>query len=163
MGVETGDMEVLARRAVACPKWAWLGGMLTTDGDRVVSAGDASAINALTGSNVAPLVLIDRVDEDGGNCWLPDGALPDLTDPATLGCLLALVRRAWSDPTLHLQPYSTFDSEADEQRAWWRLCSVRASVLPGMPAFDVITANQRTYLAGATEAAALIAALEAAP
>jgi hypothetical protein len=28
---------------------------------------------------------------------------PDLTDPATLGCLLALVREAWRCPTAHVR------------------------------------------------------------
>jgi hypothetical protein len=28
------------------------------------------------------------------------GSLPDLTDPATLGCLLALVREAWGDQSI---------------------------------------------------------------
>lgn len=32
----------------------------------------------------------------------PPGALPDFTDPATLGCLLSLVREAWGDPEMHL-------------------------------------------------------------
>ena len=32
--------------------------------------------------------------------WHNDVDVPDLTDPATLGCLLALVREAWGDPTL---------------------------------------------------------------
>ena len=35
----------------------------------------------------------------GANC-----GLPDLTDPATLGCLLALVREAWADPYAYTLP-----------------------------------------------------------
>lgn len=30
--------------------------------------------------------------------------LPDLTDPATLGCLLALVREAYDDERAHVRP-----------------------------------------------------------
>jgi hypothetical protein len=57
-----------ARRALACPRWRWMAGMLgyfEHDGRRVrVTMPDA---------------------------WASTTALPDLTDPATLGCLLALL------------------------------------------------------------------------
>ena len=66
------------------------------------------------------------------------GGLPDLTDPATLGCLLALVREAWGKPHAYVE-YSNK----------WKVafyCEV------GTRAFS-----------STTEAAALVAALEAAP
>jgi hypothetical protein len=66
----TEEQIVLARRAVACKGWRWMPGMLTTEGMRVVV----------------------RCFGDDNE---PDDAIPDLTDPATLGCLLALVREAW--------------------------------------------------------------------
>jgi hypothetical protein len=72
----TPDMLDLARRAVACRGWRWMLGMqaITPDG--------------LFGHRVTEhTILID-----------PDH-LPDLTDPATLGCLLALVRKARGEPT----------------------------------------------------------------
>jgi hypothetical protein len=65
----TDDMLDLARRAVACKGWRWMPGMLTTEGMRVVV----------------------RCFNDDNE---PDDDIPDLTDPATLGCLLALVREA---------------------------------------------------------------------
>ena len=37
-----------------------------------------------------------QVNVDLGLRWLPD-----LTDPATLGCLLALVREGWRSPLIH--------------------------------------------------------------
>ena len=45
---------------------------------------------------------IDCVEVDTGHAYCGEWdadmtALPDLTDPATLGCLLALVREAWRD------------------------------------------------------------------
>jgi hypothetical protein len=78
----SAKLKTLSRRAVACPRWRWMPGMLSDKGLRVT-----------------------RCDRDGyvvgyyedlsyiAECV--QGSLPDLTDPATLGCLLALVRKAW--------------------------------------------------------------------
>jgi hypothetical protein len=66
--------------------------------------------------------------------------LPDLTDPATLGCLLALVREAWSQPSAttlaHHGRWYVVHADVDAS-SWLAVCP--------------------------TEAEALIAALEAAP
>jgi hypothetical protein len=83
----------------------------------------------------------DRI-MDHSEARLPDGDdLPDLTDPATLGCLLALVSAAHGWEML---PY--MDSKGD-----W---GVRRAI-PGYG--PIILATHRT------KAAALVAALEAAP
>jgi hypothetical protein len=64
-------------------------------------------------------------------------ALPDLTDPATLGCLLALVREAWSDSQMYVA---------------------------GRGLWDVFTSHDVEIVQDRyTEAEALVAALEAAP
>jgi hypothetical protein len=68
----------LARRAVACKAWRWMPGM------RWWSDDDHGRLD-------------DFQPEYMGR---PADALPDLTDPATVGCLLALVRKAWGDPYL---------------------------------------------------------------
>lgn len=69
----TEAMTDLARRAVACKGWRWMPGM------RWWTEDDLGRLD-------------DYQPEYMGR---PHDALPDLTDPATLGCLLALVREAW--------------------------------------------------------------------
>jgi hypothetical protein len=46
--------------------------------------------------------------------------VPDLTDPATLGCLLALVREAHKDPnmTLHFHSFLGVDDGHDRGQGW---------------------------------------------
>ena len=83
------DLKTLARRAVACAGWRWMEGMLGVD------AAGAHFRLALTAKTAASdperyaRVLARR------NTYVPD-----LSDPATLGCLLALVREKWAIPTL---------------------------------------------------------------
>jgi len=61
-----------ARRVVTLPGWRWMPGMLAVLPD-------------------APPVRIVEI-YDAGNALQEHGWLPDLSDPATLGCLEALVR-----------------------------------------------------------------------
>lgn len=114
----------LARRAVACKRWRWVPGMLTDSGVRVFRVDDDGYVIGY-GDHRYPVVR-----------EVPASALPDLTDPATLGCLLALVREAWGNNRLHCRP----------DGAMWRVWSDE----PGAHIY-------------ATESAALVAALEAAP
>jgi hypothetical protein len=110
----TDEMIALSRRAVACKGWRWMPGMLAHfehDGRRVrVGMPDA---------------------------WASTTALPDLTDPATLGCLLALVRETWGDSKTCARP----DLEDD---VWY-----------------VVTRSGLAF--AASEAEALASALESAP
>jgi hypothetical protein len=103
----------LARRAVACRHWRWLPGM------RAVRCPDKPAlchirhseddyretnvrITAVLGRGLWWGVGDDDLDCDGyhaeasGDAHI--GALPDLSDAATLGCLLQLVRQARQEP-----------------------------------------------------------------
>ena len=76
---ETFDQD-LAKKAVSCEAWRWLPGMLVRD--------------PLRGGYAR------RLDEnpDGFFPWHTNGsivireALPDFSDPATVGCLLSIVR-----------------------------------------------------------------------
>lgn len=82
----------VAQRAVACKWWRRLPGM------RFVSV-DAPG-EAVRG------VDADECPSNGLAAfqWIPGPtSLPDLDDPATRGCLLALVREAWGDPGIHTE------------------------------------------------------------
>ncbi len=124
-------MTELARRAVACKGWRWMPGMSAR---RWSGHGEVSAVARVS----APARETP---------WLSEGWLPDLSDPATLGCLLALVREAWGDSRLvaiYCEPAYPGQSEG----------------------WAVQRADGRLPVAGEdyeTEAAALVAALEAAP
>ncbi len=121
----TSDQIDLARRAVACKGWRWMPGMSAR---RWSGHGEVSAVARVS----APARETP---------WLSEGWLPDLSDPATLGCLLALVREAWGPAygtgRPHLRPTAT----------GWFVASCGYPVAPE----------------GLTEAEALVAALEAAP
>jgi len=113
-------MIELAKKAVACKDWRWMPGMLALD----------------TG------LRLDEMTDD----W--EAALPDLSDPATLGCLLALVREAW-------EPHRGDDSVVSTMQVgdkWGVGARYGSEGLAAivLPAFD-------------TEAEALVKALEAAP
>ena len=127
MSIMTTEMQALARRAVACKRWRLLPGMRLVVGQitvRLLWVDGGLWLAATDGG-----VRIYCTDDD----WLPD-----LADPATLGCLLALLREALGDEGLHVQPYRT-----------------RGGLL-----WEAHTAS-RGY--GPTEAHALVGALEAAP
>ena len=128
----TEEQIALAKRAVACKGWRWMPGMRTDSKfARVV------AVDSDTGS---PCVAEEGASQD--HCytaWLDDGhSLPDLTDPATLGCLLALVREAWGDPRAYVRAGFGWEWITDYCVEKWP---------PG----------------GETEAEALVSALECAP
>ena len=115
----TDEQIALAKRAVACKGWRWMPGMRARrDGRYWVGPTD---------------VRVSDPMHDGGY----PGFFPDLTDPATLGCLLALVREAWEDHTIV--------AKADPEEDMWY----------------VVTRLGAAW--SETEAASLVAALEAAP
>ena len=154
----TPELIALGRRAVACPGWRWMPGMLLDD--------DESEVRIVRVC-IDPddlLVHIDGLDRARWLSQMPpsedpadDEDVPDFFDHATRGCLLALVREAWSAPFAHVYR----EGEGD----WWfdrgdgrEACSRsdrHARCCVGGPCMRPVR--------GPTEADALTAALEAAP
>lgn len=127
------QMEALGRRVVRLAGWYWRPGMLVS-GER--------AGRALPG--VAYRLSDKRHPSFPGEYdWPHDIGLriPDLADPATVGCLLALVREAWG------QRVSCVPLAAGQQ--WHAL-------------FERNLGGGLVVGSGASEAEALVAALEAA-
>jgi len=140
----TEEQIALAKRAVVCKGWRWIEGMATLSGSRV------TWVN--TDMQIDPDSL-EIINVEGGTPYEGEHRIkslnPDFQDPATLGCLLALVREAF--PGCHAEPkwepeWDGFDEA--ERDHWWA----------------VFTCGPHRLMAnGATEAEALVAALEAAP
>ena len=138
-------MTELAQRAVACKGWRWMPGMLTLpfheDDDR--SLPECHPAWRVSRAGIAAPWAHDPT-------W---GALPDLSDPATLGCVLALVREAW-------------DVGYGENK--YAYIAVNPPVTPHMDEpWNVVVCDHNGEwpfgFDGDTEAEALVAALEAAP
>lgn len=101
------------------------------------------------------------VQADGGDGGpYPGPYLPDLEDPATtLGCLLALVREAWGLPGAFLAYRVGYDDLPDVWRVDGNADTDEAAAL-----IAKVTGSWSDVLGeGASEAEALIAALESAP
>ena len=133
-------MSDLARRAVACPRWRWMERM------QVLYDGTVDYVRWVEADRWIGLEDLGVNVYTGGwrtpsSSWEPDESsdecppLPDLDDAATKGCLLALVREA------HASLQSTeYVGDSDPVNPW-RWGAFR----------------------GATEEAALVAALDGAP
>lgn len=131
------EMEALAWRAMACPGWRQMKGMRGFRGRAAVRV--VSLPDPFNAGNLGLVFDGEEIDR------YVAGWLPDLADPATLGCLLSLVREAWGRPDA-----SVVQRTGTGGDSYWILA------LPAPPRpFPPPT--------GDTEAEALVAALEAAP
>lgn len=97
------DLRALGIRAVACKSWRWMPGMLTLPWQDEYGE-DSHPAWRCGEHNMAPFACDDMC-----------GGIPDLSDPATLGCLLALVRTAWGCPDLYVSLSAV--------PGWWELLS----------------------------------------
>jgi hypothetical protein len=138
----TGELESLARRAVACKHWRWMPGMVTTLGLRIDAVYEREPYRS------------GRYYDDFGELQHtrehePE-PLPDLIDAATLGCLLALVREAWGDIGVAAVTGAYSYEKGYEFR-----------VIEGH--HHGMTFHAMSQVRHESEASALVAALEAAP
>lgn len=87
----------LALSLVTCSGWSWLPGMLLITPEekyeRVLRVRKSDGY----------LCLADD-SENTINWYDPKGSYPDLYDPATLGCVMSLLKFRMKEPTLHLTP-----------------------------------------------------------
>lgn len=138
------EAMALGVRAISCWRFQWRPGM------RLYKTGGWCAENG----DIADKGYFVRVPELLPNGGYPD-AWPDLTDAATRGALLSLVRESWSDDHAWLEAtnrYYAFNENGAN-------CCEPAWIL------HVLDRTAQTYrkIAGATEAEALLCALEMSP
>lgn len=129
----TNEQTALSRRVVTSPGWRWMPGMKVYEGFRV------------TESYEKFMFAVDR---------------PDLTDAATLGCLLALVRKAWRCPAAYVRQ-STTRRVSDGVLAW-EVCDLYLDA-EACRALGVPREGSVGSWGHGSEAEALVAALESAP
>lgn len=127
-------LEQLGQRAIACFRWRWMPGMRSERGLRIVRRDDDGYV-------------IGYYDNQWYMSECVPGSLPDLSDPATLGCLLALVREAWG-------PEATVSVNIS---GFWAVGGAR--IQKGKSAGHTINLG----IWKATELDALVSALEVAP
>jgi len=143
----------LAKHLVTLPAFRWKRGMLATNGARFIGY-EKRGIKG-HGSEMG---WCDPVEEGGELHWVwpihIKDWLPDITDPATLGCLLHLVKEKWGE-TAHLVRHRTNDLSGPV--VWWALATGGTS---NALFFKEDEEGHGSFVAAPTEPAALIAALE---
>lgn len=137
--------EQLGRRAVACKMWRWMPGML------LVTKSDNK------------FRLVEN-DFDAQDRWEWKGQystpVPDLRDPATLGCMLALVREAWDESEIVVV------KDSWESLNGWMIGTFREDYNPISHLSTICDGRfgkEHVSIYANSEAEVLLAALEAAP
>ena len=139
------QLRALALRAKQAKKWRWMPAMRWIE------------------TRPRPLEdIVGRVEDlrpRNGSDIRPD-ALPDLEDPATMGCLLALVRQAWRCPTVYVRQSGT--RRASDGIVAWEVCDLWLDA----EACKALGADREGSVGSwghASETEALVFALENAP
>lgn len=83
-----------AEQLITLPGFRWMPGIRDIDGCRVLSVEEDGSLWV---SDTQDGHVTDWV-------WGTDMALPDLADPATLGCVERMMQDAWGDPTMFAKP-----------------------------------------------------------
>lgn len=138
----TPELVALGRRAVACKAWRWMAGMLTIPSN---AGEDDEPLRVLFADGMTGETIVSYATSDSEPFWSTDSemACPDFSDPATLGCLLALAREALG-PMAYIAPFQHPD-------------------LPGGVKWVMMAGSRQPGIEGPTEAEALVSALECAP
>ena len=139
------NLDELSQRLVKCKHFRWMPGMLMLHPKCVIRIEDMTGDSIYYSGAYGEEMTTQQASKDH---W------PDLTDPATIGCLLHLVRKAHNEPFLGFASAPTEDEdEEDEDERWQPYGHLRWS--------DHFFADDAPVFR--TEAHVLVAALEAAP
>ena len=121
------DKIKLGSQAVGCMKWRWKPGMralfVRDQTWRITVIDPAGNVGATADDSFSPAQWGYTEDTP----FNIEEALPDLTDPATYGCLVHLVREVYSDPAMYAAP------QTDAEQEWWVVCSAGDLVKAGGP------------------------------
>lgn len=149
------DFEKLGSRAVATKHWRWLEGMAAWTTENGQTHDERVRLVSLPqkrqDAQERVHVAVAIADNNASICTVFTSTLiPDFSDPATLGCLLALVREVGKT-----RDVSALRSEFKDGSVVWSVpVDTRLVVELGL---------EDGFIRGATEAEALVAVLETLP
>jgi hypothetical protein len=130
----------IAKRLVQSPNWEWTPGMLVLTTNNIGAITPVRLMESIDNQQVAS-TDISSVQPSGRKIlplgytqaysWLNvDGLIPDLRDPATLGCIHHLIRKLWATKETKTRPIPVVNiSECDGKwEVGYRYGEVRVSI-----------------------------------
>lgn len=119
------EQEKIGRRALICKHWKFKRGMLVSRLSEIFSNDWGvlryRIISIEVGGRV--FILSDGGFDNFGINAEGDIFIPCFDDPATIGCLVDLVKTAWDDPTIGY--YCTKDTKGYDLSNTWVVCSAK--------------------------------------